>query len=96
MSTTRGIVEIDGKQYLLVPLTPQTSIEIADTATAIEDAVSMYENHDCSEEMEPDAIARLNEQREEVSMWLDARIDETITSDMVDHFDAEFPEIEVG
>ena len=96
MSTTRGIVEIGGKQYLLVPLTPQTSIEIADTAYCIEDAVSMYEGHDCSEETEPDTIQRLNIQREEIYMWLDERINETITADMVDRFDAEFPEIEIG
>lgn len=96
MSTTRGIVEIDGKQYLLVPLTPQTSIEIANTAMAIEDAVIMYESHDCYYEAEHDAIARLNEQREEIYLWLDARIDETITADMVDRFDSDFPEMETG
>ena len=96
MSTTRGIVEIGGKQYLLVPLTPQTSIEIADAAYCIEEAVSMYESHDCSEETEPDTIARLNEQREEIYLWLDARINETITADMVDRFDKDYPEIEIG
>lgn len=92
MSATRGIIEINGKKYLLAAFDKQSSIEIADAAQTVMQAVDMYEHHDFIDKAE--LTESLNNQRENIYCWLDRFASDMTICEILPAFDEAFPELD--